>query len=351
MELTALVLMLGRALSIVGLVILAAAGLGRSAAAIALIWLAAGLVFAAFLCAFLWNLGIWPPAMDRDLFRRMVALSIPLIGFAVSQYVIGAVDVVILGAYRPSRDVGLYAIAYQGYGVLQQIATTATIVLSPLFVSLRVASREHVIERYQERTIPQVVLLASVGAGLVAPFVRLAVPAVFGSSFAPTYEPLVILLVAWVMFAAASFAAPILVLHERARSLASINALAAVINVIGDWLLIGVLGVGIAGPALATAGTLALVAVGYIWVAADCIGSPRHLPLAMIAPAVVGVALALTLPSALGAAASVAGTLLTAIVVLRWQRPFAAQDVDLIGRLDIPGPFKQLTLKALARLG
>lgn len=351
MKLTALVLMLGRVLSIAGLVILAAVGLGRSAAAVALVWLGAGLVFAAFLAAFLWKPGIWPPKLDRELFRRMVALSVPLIAFAISQYVIGAVDVVILGAYRPARDVGLYAIAYQGYGVLQQIATTATIVLSPLFVSLRIASREHVIERYYERTIPQVILLSSVGAGLVAPFVRLAVPAIFGASFAPTYEPLTILLVAWIMFATASFAAPILVLHERARSLGAINVLAAVINVGGDWLLISRFGVGIAGPALATAASLAVVAVGYLWVAADCIDHRRTLPLAMIAPALAGTTIALGLPNAVGAGASVAGTLLTATTVFLLRHPFVAQDIDLIGRLDIPGPFKRLTLRALARLG
>jgi O-antigen/teichoic acid export membrane protein len=351
MKLTALAVTLQRAVSIVGLVALLTWGVGGSPGAIALILLAGGSILAAVLAAAMWKDAIWPPAWDRELFRRVLAFSLPLIAFAVSQYVIGAVDVVILGAYRPARDVGLYAISYQGYGLLQQIATTATIVLSPLFVSLRAAEREHLIGRYYERTVPQVVFLSSIGAGLTASVVGLAIPAILGRSFGPAAAPFAILLIAWVLYAAASFAAPILVLHERARAIGAINAGAALVNVVGDWLLIGEAGLGISGPALATAASLALIAVGYLIVAGDCIGLRPQLPLALIAPALVGVALALALNGALGAVAGIAGTLGTATVVFWRRRPFTAADVEMIGRLDIPGPFKALTLRGLARLG
>ena len=299
----------------------------------------------------IWRVGLWPPMVDRQLLRRMLALSLPLIAFAVSQYVIRAVDVVILGAYRPARDVGLYAIAYQGYGLLQQVATTATIVLSPLFVSLRLASREHLLTRYYGRTVPQVIFLAAVGAGLVVPVIGIVVPTVLGRAFAPASEPLSILLVAWVLFAAASFVAPILVLHERARAIGAVNVAAALVNIAGDWLLVGEFGLGIVGPALVTVASLAVITIGYFYVAADCVGHPRELPLAFVAPTVVAIVPALILPDAVGAVASVGATLLTATVIARWKKPFGAQDIDLIGKLDIPAPVKKLALRGLRRLG
>jgi O-antigen/teichoic acid export membrane protein len=351
MKLTAIALALQRVLSIVGLVVLIVVGATRSPAAIALIWLALGGLFMVALATRVWRVGIWPAAIDVQLLRRMVAFSLPMIAFAASQYVIQAVDVVILGAYRPSRDVGLYAIAYQGYGALQQVATTATIVLSPLFISLRVASQERVIEPFYDRIVPQVLFLTAIGAGLAAPLLRVIVPLVFGHPFAPAARPLAILLLAWALYAAASFVAPILVLHERSRAMGAISSVAAVTNVTGDWLLVGVFGVGIVGPAIVTAASLVVIAVGYFYVAADCLDHRRTLPIAMMAPAAAGVAVALVFDGGLGVAAGVAATLGTAAIAFLFKRPFAAADVELIGNLDIPEPFKRLTLRALTRLG
>jgi O-antigen/teichoic acid export membrane protein len=349
MKLTAVGLTLGQALSVAGIVVLFAARL-RSPMAVALAQLFPGILVAAFLVNRLWRVGIWPPVIDRALLRRVLSLSLPLIAFAVSQYVIGAIDVVILGAYRSARDVGLYAIAYQGYGTLQAIATTATIVLSPLLVSLRVAHQEHLIARYYDRVVPQVVVLCSIGAGLAAPLISLAVPLVFGAAFTRASEPLSLLLIAWILYTAASFAAPILVLHERGRALGIINAIAALVNVLGDWVLIRIVGLGIAAPALATTAALLVIAIGYLHVGAQCVGARPLWPIVLITPAVAGVAVSLALAGLLGAALSVAVTLAVAAVVLVGRRPFSSQDAEMIGQLDLPAPAKRLILGVLAHL-
>ena len=117
MKRTAAGVVVQRAVSIVAIVFVAAFGAGHSAVSIALVWLGTGLLFAAWLGASVWRVGLWPVRFDRALLRRMIRFSLPMIAFAGSQYVILAVDVVILGAYRSIRDVGLYAIAYNGYGV------------------------------------------------------------------------------------------------------------------------------------------------------------------------------------------------------------------------------------------
>lgn len=351
MKLTALALALQRVLSIAGLIALIVAGVTQSPAAIALVWLAAGCMLAMALATTVWRVGLWPATIDIPLLRRMIAFSLPMIAFAVSQYVIQAVDIVILGAYRPSRDVGLYAIAYQGYGSLQQLATTATIVLSPLFISLKVASREGLIDHFYERMVPQVLFLTAIAAGLAAPLLRVVVPLVFGRPFGPAAMPLAILLLAWTLYAGASFVAPILVLHERSRVIGAVSTVAAIVNVTGDWLLVGVFGVGIVGPAIVTAVSVAVIAVGYFYAAADCLGLCRALPVAMLAPATAGVALALIFGGGLGVAVGVCGTLTAATIVFFWKRPFAAEDIELVGKLDIPGPLKRPTIRALARLG
>lgn len=351
MKLTALSIAGGQMLTVLSIVGLIVAGITHSAAAVATVKLSVVWLVAVGMAAAVWRVGMWPPRIDRARMRRMIRFSLPMIAFAASQYVIGAVDIVILGDYRSTRDVGLYAIAYNGYGILQSVATTATIVLSPLFVSLRAASQEHVIKRFYRRMVPQVLLITAICAGLAAPLLRLIVPIVFGRSFAQAAEPFALLLVAWMFYSAASFVAPILVLHERARVIGMISVVAAVVNVVGDWILIGVCGVGIVGPAIATGACLAVIVFGYFYVAAGCISERVVLPLAVMAPCLVGVAAALALRGVPAIATGAVGTVIAAVIVILWRRPFSAEDADLIAKLDIPRPLKAVVLKAIGRLG
>ena len=97
-----------------------------------------------------------------------------------------SVDIVVLRAYGTAEDVGIYALAYQSYTMLQTLAVTVTIVLIPLFVSLREAGREELVARYFERLVPQGIFAASVLGGLLAPLVVLGVPLVFGDGVRAT---------------------------------------------------------------------------------------------------------------------------------------------------------------------
>ena len=75
MKRTAVGVVAQRAVSIVAIVFVAALGAAHSAAAIALVWLATGLLFAAWLGASVWRVGLWPVRFDRALLRRMVRFS------------------------------------------------------------------------------------------------------------------------------------------------------------------------------------------------------------------------------------------------------------------------------------
>jgi O-antigen/teichoic acid export membrane protein len=352
MRLTALALTAQRLLSILGVASLLVVGFGQTGEGVAAVWLVAGAAFGVVLGCAAWRVGLWPATVDRDLRRRMVMFSLPLIAFAVSQYLIQAVDIFILGLYRPARDVGLYSLAYQGYGVLQQLANTATIVLSPLFVSLQLASHSHVIRRFYIRLVPQALYLVSLVAGISAAFLRIVVPVIFGHGFARAALPLSLLIIAWLFFCAESFVAAILVLHKRSRAIAVINSAAAVLNVLGDWLLVGVVGAGIWAPAASTAVSLALIAYGYFVVSARALTTRILLPLPSLLPGLTGVTIALLSPDA--ATAALAGTLGTCLmgVAVAWLgHPFAASDADIMEKLNIPEPAKRGVLALVRRLG
>jgi O-antigen/teichoic acid export membrane protein len=336
--------------SVLALVVLALAGVAHSAVVVAVVWMLGAWLVASVMCALVWRIALWPPRSDRALRKRMVRFAVPLIAFAASQYVIQAVDIVVLGQYRSARDVGLYAIAYNGYGVLQQLVTTATIVLSPLFVSLREAGQEHIITRYLQRLMPQALLLASIGAGLAAAVVPTAVPILFGPHFAPAAKPLALLLIAWLMYALASFVASIIVLHERGRFIAVISCTAAAVNAGLDLLFVGGFGVGISGPAIATSVSLAVLAFAYLTCAAKCVGMPASLPVAALAPGIAGILSVVLIGGVAGSAGAVGLTLLLALGAIRVRKLVSRSDLELLERLDMPQPVKSWTLRAVARL-
>lgn len=337
----------GVVLSLLGILVL---GLDVGALAVASISTGWAVAFMLGLIRLEWGLAIRPYRWERRLVRRILHLSLPLIAFTASQYAIRSVDLFVLGAFASAALVGIYAVAYQAYLVLQQLTTATGPVLTPLFVSLRRADREDVVARYYERVVPQLTFLAAILAGLAVPFVEIAVPLVFGEAFEEAAVPLSILLLALVLGFAANLLGPIIVLHERTRPIGVINIYAAGVNIVADIVLVGVFGFYLAGPAIATVLAIAIVLIGYAVVAGRCTASPRTSALALgpaALPYVAGAAPALVLPEAPALIGALLAVPLCAIAVQLTARPFAPDDAALISQLDLPGPLKRATLRTL----
>jgi O-antigen/teichoic acid export membrane protein len=332
----------------VGLValVVAAGGRRRSPEVVAWLMLGVAVVLTAALTWALRRHALWPPRLDGAQMRRVLVFSLPLVAFAASQYVMSSIDIVVLRAFRPAASVGTYALAYSGYATLQSLAASLTVVLIPLLVSLRVGGRSELIVRYFERLLPSAVLLTSTIGGLLAPIGALLIPVIFGAGFGGAAEPFDILVAAAVFLSTASFVAPILMLHERTGVTATISAAALAVNVVGDLILVGWVGMGGDGPALATTAALALTAGGYIAVARRDLGAgPRFQP-AVLVPLVAGI-----VPTALGAAPlGLALSAGSALMVLVLSPPFDARDAELVARLDLPSPLRALLTRMIIRL-
>jgi O-antigen/teichoic acid export membrane protein len=351
MRLTATVLTLRQCFSTAILVAIFVSGHGRSPLVIVVLGVVALAIVVVLMATRVWSVALWPPTMDRVLMRRMLAFSIPLVAFSASQYIIQSVDIVILRVYGTQGQAGIYAVAYQGYGVLQAVATTSTIVLTPLFVSLAAARKQELIGRYVSRAIPQLLFLSAVAAALVVPFLGVVVPIVVGVPFRDAVEPLAVLFTALVFYVCASFSAPILVLNERTRMVAAISLAAAGINVVGDILFVGPLHLGLLGPALATALALGVIAVGYLIVAERCTQTRASRgAVLLLAPLIMATFPVLLLGPWVALALGVSAAILATAAILRWASPFASGDLDMIAKLDIPPSAKGLILRGLHRV-
>jgi O-antigen/teichoic acid export membrane protein len=348
MKMSAAQLITRQLIAIAALAAVLVTGIGDSPLAVAAITATGAAIATVTYGKVITRISLWPPRVDAALRRRILVFSVPLVAFTLSQYVIRSVDLVVIGAFATATAVGTYAIAYQAYGVLQLLTTVSGSVLTPLFVSLRSAGREDILDRFVERAVPQLTLVAATVAGLAVPFVGIAVPVVFGEAYAGASDPLAILLFALVLGFTVNLYAPVLMLHERTAPVGAINFVAAVVNVVGDIVLVGPAGLHLEGPAIATAATLAMILAGYVLVVRGCVKAHPSYPALALLPFGAGLVPALTLTNSLAVPIGIVATLACAAVVTLLTRPFQSEDLELISRLDMPAPFKRIALRTLA---
>jgi O-antigen/teichoic acid export membrane protein len=265
--------------------------------------------------------------------------------------VIASVDLVVIGTFSGAHNAGIYAVAYQGYAVLQQVAAACVPVLVPLLVSIRMAGNEALVLRYFERVMPQLLFLGSLIGGMVVPMVPLTLPLVLGEAFADAAQPLVVLLAALLLFFAASLVAPVMMLNELTRAVGGIAVLAAVTNVVGDLVLIGVMDYGVWAAAAATTASLGVTWAGYLLVSRRALGS-NVLPHAfLLAPFAAGLLPALTLSPALALPVGLFGALASGAVILRFLRPFGAAEIEAIGGLHVWPPLHRIAVRLVGLEG
>jgi O-antigen/teichoic acid export membrane protein len=259
--------------------------------------------------------------------------------------VIATVDLLVLGIYTSATQVGVYAVAYQGYTALQNVGTASATVLTPLFVSLQTAGRSTAIAHFAKRVIPQVTFLAGTGLGVVAPFTTLLVVGVFGNAFRDAAQPLVILLIPATLLVMANLQAPVILLYEDTRDVGRINVVAAAINVILDFLLIGPAGLRGTGAAIATTlATLAIV-IGYTGIVTRRAGSasPARL-LLLLAPLLLGTLCGVRTTEWLSAVFAAGGVLVVALALVVCGLVFDRGDEEYLRRLGLPAPLRRMLL-------
>ena len=330
-----------------GLAVILVVGVDQSPEVVALILVVAAGVSAFVFGSSIRRISLWPPMSNPRLRRQMLRFSVPLVAFTLSQYAIRSVDLIVIGAFAGASAVGVYAVAYQSYAVLQQLTSVPGPVLTPLFVSARMAEREELIDRYVERAIPQLTLIAATLMGLAVGFVGIVVPVVFGDAFVGASDPLTILLFAAVLGFVTNLLGPVIVLNEQTKGIGVVNIAAALVNVVGDIVLVGPAGLHLAGPAIATAVAIATVVVGYVVIVRDCTSARVPLPIIWLLPCVAGLIPALLLTHALAVSVAIVATLACTALIVVFAKPFDRTDADLISRLDIPRPLKQLTVRTL----
>ena len=180
------------------------------------------------------------------------------------------VDLVLLKSWRSLSEVGLYALAGQLTGVVQQVTITFSTLLLPHYSSLLVQGGEGQIQLFVKRLLPYWFFATSATFSAALIVAGPLVPAVFGEAFAGAVEPLAILMIASSALALYNAFDPLLGAYGATWILARLCLLSVSVKIglsllfIPSW--------GLIGAAFSTTVAYAVSAVGAIILAGRRIG-------------------------------------------------------------------------------
>jgi O-antigen/teichoic acid export membrane protein len=160
--------------------------------------------------------------------------------------------------YLPLAELGLYALAYQVAGVVQQVTVIMSTLLLPLFSVMIAEDAEDSLRRIVSRAIPYWLLGFSVFLGLLLAATDWVIRLFFGAAFAGAVPPLAVLMLATIALAIFSSLTPLLTAVGATWTITAVVVVSAGVNVGMNLVLIPRL--GIIGAAVATALAYALAA-------------------------------------------------------------------------------------------
>ncbi|NAZ87338.1 lipopolysaccharide biosynthesis protein [Kineococcus indalonis] len=257
----------------------------------------------------------WRGALSPRVMRPALAFGAPLMLSSISVFLLNAGDRVVVQRLAGPAELGRYQVAYTvGFLAVQLIVVAGNSWL-PRFAEVQdTALRRHLVGRTRD-SVYRLLAPALLGVALAAP-VALVVAA--PASFRPRELLVVVVLVALSAYpvAAGTATGRVLVTERRTRALAACTALAAVLNIALNLLLVPV--AGIAGSAAATAVAYAVQALAQRLALRARPGPwPRTPPRVLLEAAAVS-ALALALVVAPAGTAPDAARFALALACLPW---------------------------------
>lgn len=276
-----------------------------------------------------------PMRVSQRTLRNVWRFSAPLI---VSTWagLLGThwVHFIIMKQFRPFDDLGLYSLAVQIAGAVQQLTIITSSLLLPHFSSMIAKSQEAEIKALTEKVLPYALVGFSLLLSACVLLAGRAIPVVFGDRFGGAAYPLILLMVATMALAIYNTFMPLVSAQGSTTVLTGITLISAGVNTATAlWLI----------PEYGSNGAAASSIVGY-WTAALFLAViiQRRLGISALQCGVFGLPVLLTALCAWfleGAYCYLAGlgaaAVSTYILVQRFGL-FEHHDLSLLDHLDLP---------------
>jgi O-antigen/teichoic acid export membrane protein len=287
-----------------------------------------------------WVLGcqnLRPINFHGESIRSLLRFSLPLtLSIWAGLFGTNWIDLIIIKGVLSVSDVGLYSLASQLSGVVQQLTIIFSTLLLPQ-LSAMVLNEDHAaIRSYLRRMVPYWLLGTSILFCLVLLGADPLLPLVFGRSFQGAVTPFAVLMIATAALALFNAFDPLLNAYGATWALMRVTVVSVIVKVALTFWLTPLL--GITGAALATVASYLTSAVLVMVLIRRQTGTPVLSMIWLMAPVLVVCVARLFLVGPVFYLVAVLGTLLSVFALVQTFRLFDATD---------RGAFKELWLAAV----
>lgn len=185
---------------------------------------------------------VWKSSFATD-YTRWRGSLLPFMLLHTSNLLVSQIDTLMLSAFSTDSSVGLYRVAWQGGEVISFALVIVNIVIQPMISRLYTQGDYARLQR-------MVTLTARLVAAITFPLALFLIilgpwllPLIFGSAYQASYPPMAILIAGQLINVAAGSVGLLLFMTGHESDAARAIGLAAVINVVLDWVLIPYFGV------------------------------------------------------------------------------------------------------------
>lgn len=185
---------------------------------------------------------IFPFRYNKEYLRKIWSYSWPqFFGFS-GLYIINYVDLYVIKKYLTLEDVGIYSIAYNGFTMICGIIIVMNTIFLPLIVEYRTKMKYDLIRKYLHNT-PLFVgfWFILILAGIILS--EYIIPLIFSAKYIPSIPSFKILLLTTVLYFISIYFLPLVNAFDLIIYSQVFNIIKSVINIIGDFILVPILGV------------------------------------------------------------------------------------------------------------
>lgn len=134
---------------------------------------------------------------------------------------------------------------------LQKMITVGMVVITPVMIGLYTEKREDIIKLYAGRIVPQIVFFLSCVYIVFIALLPLIIPLIFGKEFTGSILSAQILIMGLVYHSFIALYYGVISAYKKTKAILTINIIMIIINIVGDLILIPIL--GIEGAAISSA--------------------------------------------------------------------------------------------------
>ncbi|MDH5570285.1 MAG: oligosaccharide flippase family protein [Gammaproteobacteria bacterium] len=202
----------------------------------------------------LWLIKALPPQLrvNKPIYTDIdwLKVSLPLFFMAGMSLILHKTDIIMIGIFLDAEHAGVYAIASRVAGLMSFGLAAANTIVAPMISELYSTGQYQKLQKmitYAARGIGVFTLIMGLCLAIMGEFLL----GLFGEDFIAGYIPLVILICGQTINALAGSVGFIMIMTGHQKQAASIIGMIAMINIIGNYILIPLL--GLLGAAITTA--------------------------------------------------------------------------------------------------